>query len=58
MAWYPGSIPVVIGAPNIHDFEPGPNSIIYIEDEKDIAAAAKQIKHLASNETAYNDALR
>lgn len=52
-----GSVPVVIGAPNIHDFEPSNNSILHIKSLNDIAGVAKQMKYLAKHDEAYNDML-
>lgn len=53
-----GSVPVVTGPPNIYDFAPSPNSIIYIKDLSEAKAAAERMKYLAGNETAYNETLR
>lgn len=53
-----GSVPVVTGPPNIYDFAPSPNSLIYIKDLTEAKAAAERIKYLARNETAYNETLR
>ncbi|XP_024531382.1 glycoprotein 3-alpha-L-fucosyltransferase A [Selaginella moellendorffii] len=53
-----GSVPVVIGAPNIQNFAPSPNSILYLKSIKDVQAVAKQMKYLARNATAYNETLR
>ncbi|KAI5068415.1 hypothetical protein GOP47_0016760 [Adiantum capillus-veneris] len=49
-----GSIPVVIGAPNIYDFAPSPKAILHIKSVNDIEDVANQIMHLASHEDAYN----
>ncbi|KAD5318348.1 hypothetical protein E3N88_18294 [Mikania micrantha] len=53
-----GSIPVVVGAPNIQDFAPAPGSILHIKDLKDIELIAKTMKHLAEDPIAYNESLR
>lgn len=53
-----GSVPIVTGPPNIDDFAPAPNSLIYIKDINDVKAAAVRIKYLAGNDTAYNETLR
>lgn len=53
-----GAIPVVVGAPNIQDYAPAPNAIIHIKTIDEIVSAAKTIKYLASNATAYNERLR
>lgn len=52
-----GSVPIVIGAPNIHDFEPSPNSILQIKSSNDIEQVAKKIKHLATHDDAYNNTM-
>ncbi|KAK6946111.1 Glycosyl transferase family 10 [Dillenia turbinata] len=53
-----GTIPVVIGAPNIEDFAPSPSSILHIKGLKDVPSVAKTMKHLAENPDAYNQSLR
>ncbi|KAG8364258.1 hypothetical protein BUALT_Bualt19G0109500 [Buddleja alternifolia] len=53
-----GSIPVVIGAPNIQDFAPSPSSLLHIKDVKDVDDIAKKMKYLAKNPSAYNESLR
>lgn len=53
-----GTIPVVIGAPNIQDFAPGPRSILHIRELNDVNAVAKTMKYLAENPDAYNQSLR
>ncbi|BBN09342.1 hypothetical protein MPTK1_4g19010 [Marchantia polymorpha subsp. ruderalis] len=53
-----GSVPVVVGAPNIDNFSPAPNALLHIKSLNDIPAVARQIKYLASNFTAYNETLR
>ncbi|KAI3695579.1 hypothetical protein L1987_78577 [Smallanthus sonchifolius] len=53
-----GSIPVVVGAPNIQDFAPAPGSILHIKEFKDIESVAKTMKHLAEDPIAYNESLR
>ncbi|MCO5549946.1 hypothetical protein L7F22_003423 [Adiantum nelumboides] len=52
-----GSIPVVIGAPNIYNFAPSPKAILHIKSVNDIEHVAKQIMHLATHEDAYNASL-
>jgi glycoprotein 3-alpha-L-fucosyltransferase len=52
-----GVVPVVIGAPNIHDFIPSPNSVLYIPSAEDAPRVAEQIKYLWNNETAYKEML-
>ncbi|KAL3689893.1 hypothetical protein R1sor_016202 [Riccia sorocarpa] len=53
-----GSVPVVVGAPNIENFAPASNAILHIKDLYDVKQVAKQMKYLASNFTAYNETLR
>ncbi|XP_073310972.1 glycoprotein 3-alpha-L-fucosyltransferase A-like isoform X1 [Primulina huaijiensis] len=53
-----GSVPIVIGAPNIQDFAPSPGSLLHIKEVKDIDLIAQTMKHLAENPTAYNESLR
>lgn len=53
-----GSVPVVIGAPNIQDFAPSPGSILHIKELTDVESVAKTMKQLAENLTAYNESLR
>jgi len=53
-----GTIPVVIGAPNIQDFAPGPRSVLHVRELKDVNAVAKTMKYLAENPDAYNQSLR
>lgn len=50
-------VPIVIGAPNIESFAPQPNSLIHIRSRKEIPKAVRRIRHLLSNETAYNEML-
>ncbi|MFS7933436.1 putative glycoprotein 3-alpha-L-fucosyltransferase [Helianthus anomalus] len=53
-----GSIPVVVGAPNIHDFAPAPGSVLHIKELKDVESVAKTMKHLGEDPVAYNQSLR
>ncbi|KAK4284603.1 hypothetical protein QN277_001410 [Acacia crassicarpa] len=53
-----GSVPVVVGAPNIQDFAPAPGSILHIREIEDVESVAKTMKHLAENTEAYNQSLR
>ncbi|XP_020683800.1 glycoprotein 3-alpha-L-fucosyltransferase A [Dendrobium catenatum] len=52
-----GAIPVVVGAPNIQDFAPSPNSILHIRELGDVTSVAETMKYLAENPTAYNKTL-
>jgi hypothetical protein len=54
----PGSIPVVVGTPNIQEFSPGEGVILHIKELDDVASAAKTIKNIASNLDAFNQSLR
>ncbi|KDP42274.1 hypothetical protein JCGZ_01598 [Jatropha curcas] len=53
-----GTIPVVIGAPNIQDFAPAPDSVLHIGKLEDVDSVAKSMKYLAENPDAYNRSLR
>ncbi|CAM6085445.1 unnamed protein product [Calypogeia fissa] len=53
-----GSVPVVVGAPNIEDFVPAPNSFLHIKSIDDVSRVANQIRYLESNSTAYNETLK
>jgi glycoprotein 3-alpha-L-fucosyltransferase len=53
-----GSVPVVVGAPNIEEFAPSPDSFLHIKQMDDVKAVAKKMKYLADNPDAYNQTLR
>ncbi|KAG8650878.1 hypothetical protein MANES_07G078000v8 [Manihot esculenta] len=53
-----GTIPVVVGAPNIQDFAPAPGSVLLIKELEDVESIAKTMKYLAENPDAYNHSLR
>ncbi|CAA2995068.1 glyco 3-alpha-L-fucosyltransferase A-like isoform X2 [Olea europaea subsp. europaea] len=53
-----GSVPVVIGAPNIQDFAPDSGSLLHIRELRDVDSVAKSMKYLAENPSAYNESLR
>ncbi|XP_050363273.1 glycoprotein 3-alpha-L-fucosyltransferase A-like [Argentina anserina] len=53
-----GTIPVVVGPPNIEDYSPGPGSFLYIKEISDVENVAKTMKELADNPEAYNQSLR
>lgn len=53
-----GSVPVVVGAPNIQDFAPSLGSILHIKELKDAEPVAKTMKYLAEHPEAYNQSLR
>ncbi|GJP59662.1 hypothetical protein CLOP_g14385 [Closterium sp. NIES-67] len=52
-----GSVPVVVGPPNIADFVPDNNSYLHIPTEADIPRVAQQMQALASDDEAYNKML-
>lgn len=56
--YFTGSVPVVVGAPNIQDFAPAPGSILHIKEPSDVKSVAKSMKHLSENPEAYNQTLR
>ena len=49
---------MVVGAPNIHDFAPSPESFLHIKELEDVESVAKAMRHLAENPEAYNQSLR
>ncbi|KAG7582529.1 Glycosyl transferase family 10 [Arabidopsis suecica] len=53
-----GSVPVVVGAPNIEEFAPSPDSFLHIKQMDDVKAVAKKMKYLADNPDAYTQTLR
>jgi glycoprotein 3-alpha-L-fucosyltransferase len=53
-----GTIPVVVGPPNIQDFAPSPDSFLYIKELEDVESVAKSMRYLAENPEAYNHSLR
>ncbi|XP_002518762.2 glycoprotein 3-alpha-L-fucosyltransferase A [Ricinus communis] len=53
-----GTIPVVVGAPNIQDYAPAPGSVLHIKELEDAGAVAESMKYLAENIDAYNLSLR
>ncbi|KAL4276006.1 hypothetical protein HN51_058937 [Arachis hypogaea] len=53
-----GTVPVVVGAPNIQDFAPAPGSILHIKEIQDVESVAKTMKYLAENPEAFNQSLR
>ncbi|KAG7577840.1 Glycosyl transferase family 10 [Arabidopsis thaliana x Arabidopsis arenosa] len=53
-----GSVPVVVGAPNIEEFAPSPDSFLHIKQMDDVKAIAKKMKYLADNPDAYTQMLR
>ncbi|KAK8485193.1 hypothetical protein V6N12_005768 [Hibiscus sabdariffa] len=53
-----GSVPVVVGAPNIEDFAPSPGSYLFIKKLEDVHSVAGRMKYLAENPDAYNESLR
>lgn len=55
---FSGTIPVVVGAPNILEFAPYPGSVLHIKELKDVDSVATTMKHLASNPDAFNQTIR
>ncbi|MFQ6649267.1 hypothetical protein Gotur_023527 [Gossypium turneri] len=53
-----GTIPVVVGAPNIEDFAPYPGSVLHIKELAEVQSVANRMKYLAENPDAYNQSLR
>ncbi|KAL0796935.1 hypothetical protein Bca101_068312 [Brassica carinata] len=53
-----GSVPVVVGAPNIEEFAPASDSFLHIKSLEDVEPVAKRMKYLADNPAAYNQTLR
>ncbi|GJN15973.1 hypothetical protein PR202_gb02922 [Eleusine coracana subsp. coracana] len=53
-----GSIPVVVGAPNIQEFSPGEGAILHIKDLDDVASVASTMKNIASNADMFNQSVR
>ncbi|KAL8170570.1 hypothetical protein V2J09_022374 [Rumex salicifolius] len=53
-----GTIPVVVGAPNIEEFAPCPGCVLHIKEVADVSTVAKTMKYLAENPDAYNQSLR
>ncbi|XP_019157852.1 PREDICTED: glycoprotein 3-alpha-L-fucosyltransferase A-like isoform X2 [Ipomoea nil] len=53
-----GSIPVVVGAPNIQDFAPSLGSVLHIKELSDAEKVANTMTYLDENPSAYNQALR
>jgi alpha-1,3-fucosyltransferase 10 len=48
-----GSVPVVLGAPNVADFAPAPGSYLNVADFEGPAALAQRIRELCADEAAY-----
>ena len=55
--WFVGSVPIVLGPPNIEDYAPGDKSYISISDYKTPKEFVKHITYLSNNESAYNEYL-
>ena len=52
-AWESHVVPIYRGAPNIHDYAPGPHSFIHVTDDMSPAALMSLLVYLERNETAY-----
>jgi glycoprotein 3-alpha-L-fucosyltransferase len=48
-----GSVPIVVGAPNIADFAPSAHSFLHIRSPADAPLVAARIQSLADNASAY-----
>jgi len=48
-----GSVPIYLGAPNIHDFLPHPDSVLLIEDFHSIEALVDYVKLASNDEKLY-----
>jgi glycoprotein 3-alpha-L-fucosyltransferase len=53
-----GTVTVVIGAPNIADYEPQIGSVIHIPRLEDVPAAVEKMKTLMEDDKAYDDILQ
>ena len=53
-----GSVPVVLGAPNVAEFAPSPESYLDVRDFREPAALASRIAALCADEAAYASMLR
>ncbi|CAM8971733.1 unnamed protein product [Rhodiola kirilowii] len=53
-----GTVPIVIGAPNIQEFAPQPGSILHIKELKDVPSVATTMQYLAANPDEFNKSLR
>lgn len=53
-----GTVPVVVGAPNIQEFAPAIGSVLHIKEIEDVESVARSMRHLAENPEAYNQSLR
>jgi glycoprotein 3-alpha-L-fucosyltransferase len=52
-----GTVPIVIGATNIEDYEVAPNSMLVLRDVEDVPAVVERVKYLLGNRTAYEEML-
>lgn len=48
-----GAVPIVVGAPNVGDFAPSPNSFLRIGSLEDIPAVVEKMKEAMRNRTYY-----
>ncbi|GAA0157132.1 glycosyltransferase [Lithospermum erythrorhizon] len=53
-----GSIPVVVGAPNIQEFAPAPGSVLHIKQLSDVDKVSETMKYLSQDPRAFNETLR
>ncbi|GAQ79575.1 Fucosyltransferase [Klebsormidium nitens] len=52
-----GSVPIVIGAPNIFEFAPAPNSFLELRTIEDVPRLVERMKYLMENRSAYEEML-
>lgn len=52
-----GTVPIVIGATNVEDYEVAPNSMLVIKTMEDVPSVAARLQHLLANQTAYEEML-
>ena len=52
-----GTVPIVLGAPDIRKYQPSPNSILVVEEFKTIKDLANEMIRLSKDEIAYNKML-
>lgn len=56
--FFAGTVPVVVGAPNIQEFAPSPGSVLHIRELSDVESVANSMKYIAANPVAFNNSLR
>eukprot|EP00475_Leptophrys_vorax_P013097 TRINITY_DN1947_c0_g4_i1.p1 TRINITY_DN1947_c0_g4~~TRINITY_DN1947_c0_g4_i1.p1 ORF type:complete len:244 (-),score=64.34 TRINITY_DN1947_c0_g4_i1:123-854(-) len=53
-----GAIPIVVGPPNAHAYEPLPDTILYDKDFASVEDLSKRVLEIANNETLFKHYLR